>query len=281
MKKLYLLGYYGYIGGKFKKYFLSKGIKYYELDRSDINYLSKILEKDDILLNCAGYTGKPNVSACENNKAECLESNVILPAKLNKVCLENGAVFANISTGCIYDGYEKNFTENDAPNFTFRQNNCSFYSGTKGLGEELIKDSPNTYLFRIRIPFDSEIDNERNYLYKLIQYPKLLNSINSISNLDEFVNCCYQIISQNHEKGIYNITNPNPIYAKETIKLLSKYSLIKEEKQWFNNHAEFLENVIVPRSNCILSTEKLKNIGLELEDTYNSLEKSIREYKKI
>ncbi len=39
-------------------------------------------------------------------------------------------------TGSRPDG--SGFTEEDAPNFTFRQNNCSFYSRTKALGEEVL-----------------------------------------------------------------------------------------------------------------------------------------------
>ncbi len=30
------------------------------------------------------------------------------------------------------------FREDDAPNFSFRTNHCSFYSGTKALGEEVL-----------------------------------------------------------------------------------------------------------------------------------------------
>ena len=43
-------------------------------------------------------------------------------------------LLAQISSGCIYNGYEKRFTEEDEPNFTF--NNGSFYSGSKALCEK-------------------------------------------------------------------------------------------------------------------------------------------------
>ena len=35
------------------------------------------------------------------------------------------------------------FTEDDPPNFTFRAGPCSFYSGTKALGEEVLAGRPN------------------------------------------------------------------------------------------------------------------------------------------
>ena len=71
----------------------------------------------------------------------------------------------HISSGCIYSGYDKAFTEEDESNFSFVQDNCSFYSGTKALAENLI-DKYNSYICRLRIPFD-EFDNPRNYISKL------------------------------------------------------------------------------------------------------------------
>ncbi len=46
------------------------------------------------------------------------------------------------------------FTEEDEPNFTFRRPPCSFYSGTKALGEEAIRGVGQNYIWRLRIPFD-------------------------------------------------------------------------------------------------------------------------------
>ena len=46
------------------------------------------------------------------------------------------------------------FTETDPPNFSFRDPPCSFYSGTKALGEEAIAGIGQSYIWRLRIPFD-------------------------------------------------------------------------------------------------------------------------------
>jgi hypothetical protein len=50
------------------------------------------------------------------------------------------------------------FTETDTPNFSFRDQPCSFYSGTKALGEEAMAGIGQSYIWRLRIPFD-EFDN--------------------------------------------------------------------------------------------------------------------------
>ena len=36
-------------------------------------------KKPRFLINAAGYTGKPNVDACELAKADCLDGNAVLP----------------------------------------------------------------------------------------------------------------------------------------------------------------------------------------------------------
>src|SRR5438067_1708626 len=64
------------------------------------------------------------------------------------------------------------FTETDTPNFSFRDLPCSFYSGTKALAEEAIAGVGNSYIWRLRIPFD-EVDGPRNYLSKVQRYSKV------------------------------------------------------------------------------------------------------------
>ena len=66
------------------------------------------------LVNCVGYTGKPNVDACESDKQTCWDLNVTFPTILADFCLQNNIKVINISSGCIYDG-SKNYTEEDDP----------------------------------------------------------------------------------------------------------------------------------------------------------------------
>ena len=68
---------------------------------------------------------------------------------LAQLCNENKYDFTQISSGCIYGGYEKDFTEDDVPNFDFQ--NGSFYSGTKALAEKLYCKTIKIAMF-----FDSE-----------------------------------------------------------------------------------------------------------------------------
>ena len=52
-----------------------------DLDYYNVSTLTAALReaRPAFLVNCAGYTGKPNVDACELHKTECLQGNAILP----------------------------------------------------------------------------------------------------------------------------------------------------------------------------------------------------------
>ena len=133
-----LLGGSGYVGSAYRLFLEAKGLDYISLARSELDYsdtetlLAFLREtKPDFLINCAGYTGKPNVDTCESDKANCLFGNAVLPGRIAEACSEAGVPWGHVSSGCIYTGCRPDgsgFTEKDEPNFTFRQNNCSFYS---------------------------------------------------------------------------------------------------------------------------------------------------------
>ena len=145
---IFLLGGSGYVGSAYQALLTRKGLPFRNVRRADFDYtdrtaLTELLrrEKPAFLINAAGYTGKPNVDACELHKSECLLGNAVLPGTIALACADAGVPWGHVSSGCIYTGARPDgsgFTETDTPNFTFRTNNCSFYSGTKGLGEEVL-----------------------------------------------------------------------------------------------------------------------------------------------
>ncbi len=108
--------------------------------------------KDDIarcrpthILNAAGITGRPNVDWCETHKREVVKTNVLGTINLIDIAHTHGIHVTNFATGCIYTynkdhllGSGHGFTEDDAPNFR-----GSYYSNTKAMVEELIKEYDN------------------------------------------------------------------------------------------------------------------------------------------
>ncbi|MCA9067026.1 MAG: sugar nucleotide-binding protein, partial [Planctomycetaceae bacterium] len=199
------------------------------LDYTDEGALTACLRdlRPEFLINAAGYTGRPNVDACEVNKTPCLEGNAVLPGVIRAACDRENIPWGHVSSGCIFTGRRPDgtgFTENDPANFTFRQNNCSFYSGCKALGEEILNGTENCYIWRLRIPFN-QVDSPRNYISKLIRYDRLLNAENSLSHLNEFADCCVESWMMRIPFGVYNLTNPGSITTQEVVNRIQRHGL--------------------------------------------------------
>ncbi len=287
---IYLLGGSGYVGQAYQALLTQKGIPFRNLRRAEVDYtnvetLTAALKRDkpEFLINSAGYTGKPNVDACEIHKTECLFGNAVFPGIVAKACAEAGIPWGHVSSGCIYTGCRTDgtgFTEEDAPNFTFRQNNCSFYSGTKALGEEVLADATNCYIWRLRIPFDN-IDNPRNYLTKLMRYAKLLEAANSISQLPEFVAATFACWEKHIPYGKYNITNPGHVTTREVVAMIEKSGVHPKKYEFFPNEDEFMKIAAkTPRSNCTMNSDKLAKAGIRMTEVHESVEQALRTWKK-
>lgn len=280
-----VLGASGYIGSEFARQLAAKDKKFMSVGRRDcdlydVDELSKFMEfhDADCVINCAGYTGKPNVDACETDKTNCLAGNAVLPGIIAAACQNVGIPWGHISSGCIYTGTRSDgagFRETDPPNFSFRQNNCSFYSGTKALGEEILADAKDCYIWRVRIPF-SQVDSPRNYLSKLMRYDRLLDAENSLSNLQEFVSASLDCLEKRLPFGIYNLTNPGRITTKEVVQLIRESGVSTRDFRFFDSEDEFLKIAAkTPRSNCAMDHSKAVAAGLKLTEIRDSIRRAL------
>lgn len=280
-----LLGASGYVGSTFAKYFVHNAIPFLGVSRRFVDYtqrddLIKLIRDSDasFLINAAGFTGKPNVDACEIRKAECLAGNAVLPATIREACEFCDLSWGHVSSGCIYHGTRADgsgFTEADSPNFSFRSGHCSFYSGTKALGEECLAGSEHAYIWRIRMPFNSH-PSRRNYLTKLQTYERLLDVTNSLTQLDEFVQAAHACWQRRVPIGTYNVTNTGAIATHDIAALLKKHLLPDRDFDYFDNEAEFMQQAaIAPRSNCVLDNAKLRDTGINIRAVHDAVESSL------
>jgi dTDP-4-dehydrorhamnose reductase len=287
---IFLLGGSGYVGSAYQALLQRKGVPFRNLRRADFDYadraaLTELLrrEKPEFLINAAGYTGKPNVDACELHKADCLLGNAVLPGLVAAACADAGVPWGHVSSGCIYNGARADgtgFREDDPPNFTFRFPPCSFYSGTKALGEEVLAGAPNVFIWRLRIPFN-QVDNPRNYLTKLLRYPTLLEATNSISQLDEFCAATFACWEKRIPFGTYNITNPGHVTTHEVVALIRKTGVSMKDFKFFRDEAEFMSVAAkTPRSNCVMDSAKLAAAGLALTEVHEAVERDLRRWTK-
>jgi dTDP-4-dehydrorhamnose reductase len=287
---IYLLGGSGYVGGAYQALLTRKGISFRNLRRAEVDYTDRdvlraalLRDRPEFLINAAGYTGKPNVDACELHKHECLHGNAVLPGIVAEACADAGIPWGHVSSGCIYTGARpdgRGFTEADTPNFTFRTNNCSFYSGSKALGEEVLAGKPQVYVWRLRIPFDN-VDNPRNYLTKLLRYQRLLDASNSISHLEEFCAATFACWGRRVPFGTYNVTNPGHVTTREVVDLIRKSGVSNKEFDFFKDEAEFMQLAAkTPRSNCIMDSSKLARVGIEMTEVHEALARDLRSWRK-
>jgi dTDP-4-dehydrorhamnose reductase len=286
---IYLLGGSGYVGQAYQTLLTQKGIPFRNLRRAELDYtnvttLTAALNEDrpEFLINAAGYTGKPNVDACEDDKAECLFGNAVLPGRIAAACRAAGIPWGHVSSGCIFTGSRPDgggFTEDDTPNFSFRTNNCSFYSGTKALGEEALHGEKNVYIWRLRIPFDHR-DGPRNYLTKLMRYQRLLEAENSISQLHEFVAATFACWEKKVPFGTYNVTNPGHITTREVVDMIRASGVSDQDFEFFTSESEFMQIAAkTPRSNCTMNSGKLAAAGIQMTPVREAIKSALADWQ--
>ena len=279
-----LLGGSGYVGSAFRSYLEHNGWRYASVSRRDVDYydarnLASLLRQTSatLLINAAGYTGKPNVDACETDRTACLMANAVLPGIVREACEAASVPWGHVSSGCIYTGRRVDgggFMEDDSPNFCFRTNNCSFYSGTKALGEECLAGAENVFIWRLRMPFN-ESNSKRNYLSKLLSYEQLLDVRNSLSQIDEFVHACCESWRRRIPFGIYHVTNTGSITTREITRIL-KTRLPTKRFDFFANESEFMRlSAATPRSSCVLDNSKLLATGIKMSHVEDAIRQCI------
>ena len=310
-----LLGGSGYIGKAFARELEGRKLPFRNLSRDEEDYtrfdvLLSFLKatRPEFVINAAGVTGKPNVDACELAKADTLAGNALLPLTIASACAALEIPWGHVSSGCIYNGAKvvmhgqareekdltepglravvdrtpqniRGYAEGDPPNFSFRAGPCSFYSGTKALGEEAIQGMGRSYVWRLRIPFD-EFDHARNYLSKVQRYAKIYDNVNSISHRGDFAAACLDLWRRRAPFGTYNVTNPGFVTTRQVVALVERH--LKPARRfefWASDQEFYKEAAKTPRSNCVLDTTKLLAVGVKIRPVIEALEYSLQNWK--
>jgi len=261
--KFYILGGSGFMGSGASAYLKSRGHEVIT-DRIDVADMAALKQKftetkPDVVINFAGVRAYPNIDWCEDHKEETVKVNVGGAINVALAALETGAYPIQISSGCIYvGGPEKEFTEEDEPNFF-----GSFYSRMRIAKQNALKELPVLQV-RIRMPL-SRYSHPRNFIDKIASYKKVISVPNSATLIEDLYPALEQL-SVIRPTGILNVTNDGYI---EHSKVLDAYKAIVNP-----NHSYELITVAqlhgvggitkAMRSNCVLSNAKAKSLGLNL-----------------
>jgi UDP-glucose 4,6-dehydratase len=256
----------------------------YENIKNRINSLLDIhnlleINKPDVLINCIGKTGRPNVDWCESNKEATAFANVAVPIMLADGCKSYGVHLIQIGSGCIYFGKSPYKGETSyAKDPGWREEDFakpeSFYSKSKYACDLMLGQMENVTTLRIRMPISTH-NNPRNLINKLINYNQIIDIPNSVTFMDDLVNCVDWIAKEKHT-GIFHVTNPEPLTAAQVMSEYQKY--VPDHTFEIINEWQLDQLTLAKRSNCIINSDKLKNAGFTMTPSKEALEKCMKEY---
>ena len=297
MNKHYIILGKGYVGNAVNTRFVNEGKSLSFLSRKDVDYtdplkLSQFIEfkqqstteippSSFTIINCAGYTGNPNVDACEldYNKPGVYALNAQLPITLAQVAMSyNNVDLIHISSGCIYSGYEKIYSETDVPNFGIYNPNSSFYSKTKHIAELGLQQFKTGAILRVRMIFGDD-ESPRNLLNKILKYNNLIALENSMTNVNDLAAFISSFTDRGLERkhDIYNVVNEGSLSLRVITGIMRKYH--KGRSDWtFTDQVEDLKTK-AGRSNCVLDTQKIRSLGLALPGVTASMDDCIKKIK--
>lgn len=125
------------------------------------------------------------------------------------------------------------------------------------------------------MPIVADLSYPRNFVGKIIRYDKVISIPNSMTVLPELLPMSVTLALRG-VTGVYNFTNPGAISHNEVLQLYREY--VDTDFEWKNfTVEEQAAQVIAPRSNNFLSTEKLQKEIPQILDIRSSLIKFVFE----
>lgn len=207
---------------QFIKEFEKKEFEYIlnDIDEADNNLLSKIIEKNiSHVIYFNNFLIEDELEDLE--LMDNLKNNLLIPSKIALFCQKYKIHFTYIGTGDIYnykntDKKRTPFNEEDEPN-NFNSN----FNSIRCCVDRLLKLT-DTLNLRFRSPITSDLNDNGNYLKKILKSLKINNLKNSISVLDELIPLAIEMMI-NKKIGTYNFTNPGIISQNEILQIYKEF----------------------------------------------------------
>jgi len=279
----------GWIGSQFTRILDKNGISYEipDIRADDLENVECYLKtkQPERVISFIGRThggGYSTIDYLELGRPQLIENirdNLFSPISLAILCYQYNIHFTYLGTGCIFQ-YPPNdmdfvlsnnktppngFKEEDVPNFF-----GSSYSIVKGFTDRMMQFLFNhcSLNLRIRMPITDDLNQERNFIYKILHYEKICSIQNSMTVLSDVLPIVYDMIVK-EKTGTYNLCNPGTISHNEILELYKEYIQPSFTYQNFTKE-EQLEILKADRSNNYLETTKL-----ETEYSIPSIKESI------
>ncbi|HVJ93117.1 MAG TPA: sugar nucleotide-binding protein [Labilithrix sp.] len=228
------------------------------------------------VINAAGKTGRPNVDWCESHQFETFRSNVEGPLVLARACAAFGTYLLHIGSGCIFYGPSPTpggWREDDFANPK------SYYSRTKYAADLALSKLPNVGVARLRMPIDGA-PGPRNLITKLAGYKQVIDVENSVTIVDDLVAVLRGLVER-RATGVFHATNPGTMRHSDLLALYREIvdpahasELIGEEELVARGLAK------LGRSNCILESSRLAELGLTMRPIDVALRDAMTQYAR-
>lgn len=266
--KTLVLGSEGMLGHVVKQYFQEQGHDVKGTSRSgsedytfdatkNISDIEKFIDdfKPDTIINCIGILNK----VAEDNKPLAVMVNSYLPHYVDEVSRNKGVKFVHVSTDCVFDGKEGNYTE-DSPRTA-----TDFYGRSKGLGE--VNNDVNLTLRTSIVGPDKNPNG-----IGLFQW--FMNQENETNGFDKVIwtGVTTLELAKCMEKAITNnLTGLRHAVNNEKI---DKYSLLELFKKYFN------KNITINRKSDYISDKSvIRTTDFDFEiPSYDQMVKEMAEW---
>jgi dTDP-4-dehydrorhamnose reductase len=268
--KLFIFGSNGMLGNYVKSY-LSRYYQIlpltrndYDLSKLNINSLEKLLinkhlEKNDIIINCAGVIPQSNRQRSLDSKLY-FTINSLFPVVLSQICDKHNAKMIHITTDCVFsgkDGLYNELSEHDETND---------YGMSKSLGELC-----NATIIRTSI-IGEEVMNKRSLL-EWVKSNKCKEIHGFVNHFWNGVTCLelskviYKILNQNvYWSGVRHIFSPKSVSKYELVSMINEvYNLTIKINQF---HTEKVDKTL----ETIYNTNNIFKIP-DLNEQINELKK--------
>jgi len=266
----------GWIGNEVYKYWTERNFETVKTD-VHINSVDDVLglialHAPDAILNAAGVVGKPNVDWCENHQVETYLGNTHLPMMIAEACQQQGVYLLHIGTGCIYYGYKPGGWLPEDP-----ANPVAVYTRTKYAADLVLSTLPNVGVARIRMPIHL-LPGPANLITKLASYPKVVDVENSATVIEDMAMAFFHLIEKK-ATGIFHVVNPGSITHKEIIKMYEEHVDPTHTNEWLTPDELVTTGLAKKtRSNNILNSESLEELGIHMRPIRVAVEDAIKQY---
>lgn len=283
--KILVIGASGQLGSDVMKVCLSRGIKAYgpdrtQLDITNFEQVKQVVEEyqPDAIINCAAYT---NVDAAENDIKNCVRVNTGAVCNLVQVCAENDITLMHISTNYVFNSKKFfSYKENDGRG-PVQKLNC--YGVSKLIGEFAVECLDKYFIVRTEWLFGMNGKNFVDSMLRLSESRDILTVVDDQIGIPTYTaDLAKSLVEmvQTNKYGTYHITNSGKYVSLFDFANIIFDSLGKKKEMTIIpvKTEEFNKNAAVRPLNNKLSTKKLKKQGFKpLPDWKDGLRRYLKE----